>query len=268
MQRVIRARRLLVWLAAFGMTACVVGAAPAPDTSAAGEVKMTLLPSGAVEKIGGYTPQETTLGSRKPAAVRKAPKTAAALYGRIPFGGREYLVVLDEPEDEDARLYVDANGNGDLTDDPVPAWEKATARGPRGEMQTRHSGTFQLTLAAPHGSGAGAAPKAAANKASSQKDVAAAGRAPEGERVTLHVFRIEWRDPRNLHGRKLNSPLKYYADYAYEGEVTLGGKAYRAMLADRATGRFTARGPEGTAALLFLDANGDGAFTPPGEMFE
>ena len=220
-------------------------AAPA---AAAGEVKLSVLPAGAAQKIGGYNPQQAKLAKAKPAAVKKAPEMAAPLYGQIAFGGKQYLVALDEPYGADAKLYVDANANGDLTDDPAPTWEKKQGQGPNGVQLTQYSGAFQLPLGADKAAGA------------------EAGAA--GEMVTLSAYRFDKNDPQR---QQLKSTLMYYSDYAYEGEITLGGKSYDALLTDMAaTGKFSAAGgaPQKPGTLLFLDINGDGKFTPRGEVFE
>jgi thiol-disulfide isomerase/thioredoxin len=280
-------RRRLAALLTVGIFACAAGAAPAPSSPAgaragaaaaapsakpaspgangaadkpaaastpaaapAGEVKMSVMASGASQKIGGYNPQQAKLAKNKPAGLKKAPEMKAPLYGQIPFGGRQYVVALDEPEGEDARLYVDANGNGDLTDDAPPAWEKKTGQGANGAQLTQYSGTFQLPLPAPKAAGV------------------ADDSAGQGELVTLSAYRFDKNDPQR---QQLKSTLMYYSDYAYEGEITLGGKSYKAMLTDMgATGQFSSRGSgtKGSGNLLFLDINGDGAYTPHGEVFE
>src|SRR4051812_19537712 len=97
-------------------------AAPGADGTA--EVNMQLLPSGAMEKLGGYSPQQVKMAKGKPAALKNVPEMKNPLYGQIKFAGRTYVMAVDEPKGEDAKLYVDANGNGDLADDPAPKWEK------------------------------------------------------------------------------------------------------------------------------------------------
>src|SRR5258706_12540839 len=116
-------RALLLLLASLATTATVCRA----DDSA--DVKMTLIPSGAMQKLGGYMPQRLELSPDKPAELKKAPELVAPLYGSIKFGGASYLVVVDEPEGKDAKLFVDTNGNGDLTDDPALTWKTAAYKG-------------------------------------------------------------------------------------------------------------------------------------------
>src|SRR5258705_6481984 len=96
----------------------VARAAPTAD------VKMELMADGAMQKLGGYNPQQLKLVAVKPAALKKAPDSKTLLYGTIQFGGAKRIIVLDEPEGADAKLYVDANGNGDVTDDPATEWTR------------------------------------------------------------------------------------------------------------------------------------------------
>src|SRR5919108_1242846 len=91
---------------------------------ATAEVKLELIPDGAMRKLGGYQPQQLKLNASKPATVKKAPDAKGALYGTLQFAGVRHLVALDETEGQDAKLYVDANANGDLTDDPEVEWKK------------------------------------------------------------------------------------------------------------------------------------------------
>jgi thiol-disulfide isomerase/thioredoxin len=185
-------------------------------------------------KLGGYRPQQVKLAKNKPAGVKKAPEMAEPLYGQIKFGTKQFAVALDEPKGGDAKLYVDSNGDGDLTDDPATTWDKKAAQG-----LTQYSGSFQLPL-------------------ESGKD---ADKAPL---VSFGAYRF---DPNDPNRPQLKTTLLYYADYAYEGDLTLGGAKYKAMLADmNATGDFSAKGSNGAA--LLLDVNGDQKFTPRGEIFE
>ena len=77
-------------------------------------------------------PQRLTLNSEKPATITKLPQgLASPLFGVLPMGqaeeggqrARKFHMVLDEPAGKDATLLVDANGNGDLTDDPAVEWK-------------------------------------------------------------------------------------------------------------------------------------------------
>src|SRR2546421_9893939 len=107
---------------------------------------MDLLSSGAMPKLGGYRPIRLKLSEEKPAELKKAPELAAPLYATIKFADKSYLAALDEPEGQDAKLYVDANGNGDLTDDPATQWDKKTFPGPGGVQLVQYFGSVKLPL--------------------------------------------------------------------------------------------------------------------------
>src|SRR6266436_1281380 len=79
------------------------------------EVKLELVPEGAMRKLCGYMPQQLKLNAAKPATVKKAADSKTALYGTIQFAGVRRLVVLDEPEGEDAKLYVVFFDNAAIT---------------------------------------------------------------------------------------------------------------------------------------------------------
>jgi thiol-disulfide isomerase/thioredoxin len=75
-----------------------------------------------------YYPVEIKLQSDKPVGITKEPKyLAKPKYGVIHLGNgpkAEYVVALDEPKDQDYKIYIDKNQNGDLTDDGDGAWNK------------------------------------------------------------------------------------------------------------------------------------------------
>jgi thiol-disulfide isomerase/thioredoxin len=237
-------RHLLATAATATLTCAAVAAPsdPAPGTTSATErpeVSMKLVPSGAMPKLGGYRPQRVNLSADKPADLKKAPEMTSPLYGQTSFGGNQYLVAVDEPDKADAKLYVDSNGNGDLTDDPATKWEKKEANGPNGQKLVQYTGSFQLPLA-----GAGA-----------DKPLL----------VSLGAYRFDKNDPNRT---QLKTTLLYYSDYLYEGDVTLGGKKHHALLADpSAKGEFGAAGGP-ASSTLFVDLNDDGKFTNRSEVFE
>ena len=107
-----------------------------PATLANGDAaKLKLLPTGGMPRMGGYMPQRLELSSAKPENVRKMPSdVSASLFGVLKMGAKEapvsFVVLVDEPEGRDARLFVDSNANGDLTDDPAPQWNKRPYGGP------------------------------------------------------------------------------------------------------------------------------------------
>jgi thiol-disulfide isomerase/thioredoxin len=204
-------------------------AALAEDTA---EVKMTLIKSGAMQKLGGYMPLRLELSDKKPDELKKAPDMTAPLYGSLKFGDTSYLVALDEPEGQDAKLYVDSNGNGDLTDEQPVTWKSRKYAGPNNQQFVQYSGEIKLPL----------------------------GKGDKAELVSLGAYRFDKTDPQRA---ALKNSLFYYRDYAWDGEVTLNGAKYHAMLSDdRATGE------PAKAARLMIDVNGDGQFSAKGESFD
>ena len=68
-----------------------------------------------------YIPLTVALSSDKPAAVRKVPAVEGLRYGTVKVGdgpNAEYALAFSTSGASDYRVYLDANRNGDLTDDP------------------------------------------------------------------------------------------------------------------------------------------------------
>ncbi len=204
--------------------------------------------SGAMKKMGGYRPQRLTLSAEKPATLTKAPDgLTAPMYGVLPIGSAAegkgaapvYHVILDEPEGKDATLYVDSNGNGDLTDDGPAEWTSKPVKGQDEKEYKQYGGGATIQL----GTGEHAFP------------------------AHLGMYRFDKTDPARA---PMKDMILYYADYASEGKVTLGGKSYTAMLTDDlTTGDFRGRtGDEQSGVRLMLDVNGNGKFDVRGETFD
>ena len=223
---------------------CLALLATAPLLAVAAEdVQLKLLSTGAMPKIGGYFPLRLTIAEEKPEGIKKLPAgLVAPLFGTLNLGASDaptaIAIVLDEPEGKPSRLFVDANANGDLTDDPAPVWNSRNVKGSDGKDYQQFSGSAKVTV--PLG-----------------KEPAA---------LTIAMYRFDKRDPARA---AMKNTLFHYPDYAREGEVKLGDKTYTALLADRrATGDF--RGKEGTdsGVQLFLDVNGNGKFEAGTEAFD
>jgi thiol-disulfide isomerase/thioredoxin len=148
-----------------------------------------------------------------------------------------FLAVLDEPAGKPSRLWVDSNGNGDLTDDGATEW----AVQPGGKV---FKGSAKVNIG--------------------DKDAA--------QEVTIGVYRFDKNDPAK---DKFKEQLMYYADFAREGELKLGDKTYRALLADPlCTGDFRGKQIDPadekamSGAVLCLDVNANGKFDVRGEKFD
>jgi len=197
--------------------------------------------TGASSTIGYYMPQRLTLSASKPGTITKVPEgLTAAMYGELPFAGKKVALILDEPTGAPAKLYIDSNANGDLTDDGQQKWEgKASKNGDK--EYTMYSGGGKVLL----------------------------GTTP----VNLNMYRFDKTDPSR---EQLKDVLLYYRDYALEGEAAIAGKSIKAMLVDDATtGDYrgkaieTKDGKETASGVnLLLDVNGNGKFDRKGESFD
>ena len=215
---------------------CLSGCASSPPATDVATSDLKLLTEGAAVKIGPYSPLKLALSTDKPAALKKAPQMTAPLYGELKFAGKSYLIALDEPDGKDAMIYVDANGNGDLTDDPPAVWNKKVS-GTAGQQRTMYMGTFKLPL----------------SDGTSQ--------------VQLNAYRFDKNDPERA---SLKQTLLYYPDYAYDGQITLNGQSHHAMLTNSAAdGDFTSAGVDGRPGVrLMIDVNDNGRFDYRGEIFD
>ncbi len=205
-------------------------------------VKLKLVPTGGSSTVGGYLPVRLQLTPDRPAELKKLPEDLAApRYGVIRFGAldqpRAFVVVLDEAEGKDARLLVDTNANGDLTDDAPPRWTKRVSK-VNGAERTVYSGGLKIQL----GSGAQAVP------------------------VQLNAYRFDPNDPTRA---ALKDTILYYSDYVYQGQLSLGGQSYRAALHDwPARGDFRGKIGERVGVQLMIDVNGNGKFDARGEKYD
>ncbi|MCX5691275.1 MAG: redoxin domain-containing protein, partial [Planctomycetota bacterium] len=210
-------------------------------------VSLKPMPSGASKAIVGYRPIQVKLTDAKPEAIKKVPDgLKAPRYGVLPIktvAGGEFYIILDEPDGADATLLVDSNGNGDLTDDGKAEWTAAERNGPNGPLKSYSGGA-----AVQYGTQA----------------------APFDARLNMYRF-----DPKDPQRAAMKDVVMVYRDFAVAGDVKLGDKTYKAMLADESvTGDF--RGKEvpaddtkgNSGVFLLLDVNANGAFDSRGERFD
>jgi peroxiredoxin len=212
-------------------------------TAQAQTVHLKMVSSGASNRDGS-PPQPLQMSFAPPDTLRKAPgDLVSPRYGTLTLGPKEkpvtVIIVVDDPPGKPSRLFVDANGNGDLTDDPAPEWTKRPYKANSGQTFVRDDGGALISVR--YGS--------------------------ETVPVRLGLFRYDSADPeRALY----KDTLFYFADYAREGDLLLGGKTYSILLADTlARGDFRIR-PAGSLSgiLLMIDVNGNGVFDPQGEIYD
>lgn len=99
----------------------------------ADEVRLEWMPQGIYNKTHYHVPKVTTFLSEKPEQIVKEPEGLVnpryVLLETRPKSGRKLLgLILDQSSPKEARMWLDENGDGDLTNDPEVKWEFA-ARG-------------------------------------------------------------------------------------------------------------------------------------------
>jgi thiol-disulfide isomerase/thioredoxin len=160
---------------------------------AADGVSMKFIGSGATAKVGGYVPIRAEMKGTAE-GVKKAPEgLTAAKYGALKLGEKSWMFVLDEPEGMPAKLYVDTNGDGDLTNDPATTW----AGRKLGDGLTQYSGKSQVDLG-------------------------------DGKLATINLYRF---DPTDAKRPTLKNVMMFYPDYGHELTVTLDGKPFTSFAA-------------------------------------
>ena len=193
--------------------------------------------------MSAVRPRTIELSDRKPAGIKRLPLDVAnPLYGVLTMGPSEsathVTLLLDAPPGRPSRLYVDANGNGDFTDDPRPQWEAKPYNGGDGRRYMQSTGG--MTVSVQFGN----------------------------IRLPLHLTlqRYDTSDPART-GYK--GAILYSPDYAREGDMKFGAKVCRVMLLDALVGGDFRGLPGGGATGIFLliDVNGNGVFDTRGEMY-
>ncbi len=154
-------------------------------------VSMKFTGSGATAKAGGYRPLRAEMDG-KAESVKKAPEgLLAPKYGALKIGEKSWGFILDEPEGKPAKLYVDTNGDGDLTNDPEASWSANIANG-----MTMYRGKSQVDLGG-------------------------------GNLGELGMYRF---DPKDTSRPQLKNTMLFYTDYGYEVTLDLDGKSFTSFV--------------------------------------
>lgn len=160
------------------------------------EVTEKFLSEGVTARVGGYRPARAPM-DQKAEIISKAPEgLKAAKYGYITIGDGKWAFVLDEPEGEEGRLWVDTNGDGDLTNDPATEWKSAERDGLK-----MYSGKATVQLS-PERTGA------------------------------LGLYRFDPKDPRRA---ALAETLMFYTDFGSEYAFELDGTAFTTFVSGALT---------------------------------
>ncbi|HAN99869.1 MAG TPA: hypothetical protein DCQ98_21675 [Planctomycetaceae bacterium] len=154
-------------------------------------VEMKFIEAGATAKAGGYSPIRAEMTEASD-LVKTAPEgLAAPKYGKLELGGKTWAFILDEPADAAARLFVDADGDGDLTNDPACEWSAREQGG-----MTMYEGKASVDLG-------------------------------DGRMGALGMYRFDPTDPRRA---ALAKTLLYYTDFGYEVTLKLDGTSYTSFV--------------------------------------
>lgn len=196
------------------------------------EVQEKFLGSGVTEKIGGYRPLHANMSDEADGIEKQPDGLINPKYGQLEFGDKKFSFILDEAapiaevdndaedtdepatdDDGDAdaesdngaddesdeaapvaepRLYVDANADGDFTNDPEVNWVATP------------SGQFKLY------------------RATTEIDLG------DGEMATVNLYRFDPTDPRR---KSMAEMMFYYGDFGYEFEFELDDKPFTTFVA-------------------------------------
>ena len=87
-------------------------------------IKAEYVSEGITAQVGGYRPGRVKLAEEAEKVLETPEGLVAPRFGKIELAGKTFGVILDEPTEDDATatLYVDANADGDYTNDPAATW--------------------------------------------------------------------------------------------------------------------------------------------------
>ncbi len=122
--------------------------AMSPAIAVGDEVPSKFLPNGVTRKVGGYRPIRAELDKEADIVKVVPDNLVAPKFGILQLGDQEWVVILDEPEDQAARLFVDSNGDRDLTNDVAAEWKRQDNGMYSGSCEVQladgNNGTIQL----------------------------------------------------------------------------------------------------------------------------
>jgi amidohydrolase len=156
------------------------------------DVLQKLIPDGITKRIGGYRPIRAEMDLSAD-AIQKAPESwESPKFGKIEFGDKSWLFALEEPDGKPARLRIDTNADGDLTNDTEPKWEAKTQ-----DEFTMYNGVGKVDLG-------------------------------DGNLGTIGLYRF---DPKDERRAALKNTLMFYIDFGYEYTFELDGKTHSTFVA-------------------------------------
>ena len=207
-------------------------------------INAKLMENGAAAKMSGVRPRPLDFLPQKPDTIKKLPEgIEKPLYGRLTMGNVDaptgFVAVMDGATEGEPHVWIDANANDDLTDDPPIVWKKSVYQSYDGTSYALYTGSVVLPVR--YG----------------------------GTPVPLRVNLLRY-DPNDPSRELLRNTLLCIADYAREFDLKLGANTYHALLVDTlGEGDFRGkRGLPNSGVHLYLDVNGNGQFDARGEMYD
>lgn len=198
--------------------------------------------SGIAKMVSGQRPHSILLATEAPASIKKAqPGLTAPLFGSFAMGPAKAAaaigVILDVTADKQQHLYVDANGNGDFTDDPACAWSHPAKVGDTGAEELAWEGA--ATVAIPFAGGI------------------------RNGRVNFYVTQT------GADGKLVQPVIFHYSDFGWVGELKIDGKAIPAVLQDGGgAADLHLTGDRMDTPLLWLDLPGKARTVVPSRPFD
>jgi len=145
-----------------------------------------------------YMPEGTKLSAQKPEGITKEPQyNGTPKYATITLGNgtpNHFTIVSDEVEGKDGRIYLDLNGDGDLTNDATGEWPIKIAGKDGGLPNYEGTWTFKPGWKTPDGANT----------------------------VGEYALNFYWQPGRGQ--------LNYYNASARVGKISVGGKNYDVTL--------------------------------------
>jgi len=156
------------------------------------EVKESFISSGVTQRMGGYRPLRAPM-SDEAKGIEKSPEgLKAPKYGRIEIGEMSWAFILDEPEDDNATLYIDSNNDRDLTNDPEVSWKPRE----QGNFKT-YNGSATIEVAS-------------------------------NQMGSIGLYRFDPKDPSRA---QLKDTLMFFIDFGTEYKMQIDGKEFQTVSA-------------------------------------